>query len=298
MSLVGPGKAHRSTPQPGPQGDRAEGAGRPVPPAPRSAPNSGFRTALQKHVDFFDTDHDGKITLSDTYHGLRRLGLGARALAAFAGVINAALGSSTSGAPSLTVDAGAHPRRQAPERHRRLRHEGALLRCPGSGGSSPGTTPTATARSTAEELARLFAENRTDLVGHLGSKAEFGLLLDLAGEERNGKKVLTREPPPAVLQRLAVLSGRRGSRGPARERVGDAARGGQQRYPGDLLTRHSTRRAELQGEIRACGTPVAPSGGDVTVELRSAPNAAGNPVDGDLADCHGRAALHQGAAAP
>lgn len=34
--------------------------------------------------------------------------------------------------------------------------------------------------------------NRTNLVGHLGSKAEFGLLLDLAGEDRNGKKVLTR----------------------------------------------------------------------------------------------------------
>jgi hypothetical protein len=33
---------------------------------------------------------------------------------------------------------------------------------------------------------------RADLVGHLGSKAEFGLLLDLAGEERNGKKVLAR----------------------------------------------------------------------------------------------------------
>jgi peroxygenase len=43
-----------------------------------------------------------------------------------------------------------------------------------------------------EELSRLCADNRADLVGHLGSKAEFGLLLDLAGEERNGRKVLTR----------------------------------------------------------------------------------------------------------
>jgi len=42
-------------------------------------------------------------------------------------------------------------------------------------------------------LTRLFADNRADLMGSLGSKAEFGLLLDLAGEDRNGRKVLTRE---------------------------------------------------------------------------------------------------------
>ncbi len=35
--------------------------------------------------------------------------------------------------------------------------------------------------------------NRTDLLGHLGSMAEFGLLLYLAGEDRKGRKVLTRQ---------------------------------------------------------------------------------------------------------
>ena len=162
-----------------------------VPPSPRSAPNSGSRTALQKHVDFFDTNHDGLITLSDTYLGLRRLGLGAARAAAFAGVINAALGTSTSGAPSLTVDtrrihAGKHRSdtgvydkkgRFSPVRFRRL-----FARYDADGdGALDG-----------EELGRLCADNRADLVGHLGSKAEFGLLLDLAGEERNSKKVLTR----------------------------------------------------------------------------------------------------------
>jgi peroxygenase len=43
------------------------------------------------------------------------------------------------------------------------------------------------------ELARLFEGNRTDLLGHLGSMAEFRLLLCLAGEDRNGRKVLTRQ---------------------------------------------------------------------------------------------------------
>jgi peroxygenase len=145
---------------------------------------------LQKHVDFFDTNHDGKITLFDTYCGLRRLGLGAMRSAAFAGVINTALGSSTSGAPSLTVDAerihlGKHGSdtgvydkngRFSLPRFRRL-----FARYDGDGGLD------------GKALARLFADNQTDLIGHLGSRAEFGLLLDLAGEDRHGKKVLTRD---------------------------------------------------------------------------------------------------------
>ena len=45
----------------------------------------------------------------------------------------------------------------------------------------------------ARELDRMFARNRTDLMGHLGSGAEFGLLLELAEEKRKGRLVLTRE---------------------------------------------------------------------------------------------------------
>jgi peroxygenase len=150
------------------------------------------RTTLQKHVDFFDSDRDGKITYLETYQGLRRRGRGAARSLVFGGVINAALGSSTSGAPSLTVDAdnidaGRHPSdtgvydargRFVKRKFDRLfarydeDRDGALDR---------------------EELARLFEGNRTDLLGHLGSMAEFGLLLSLAGEDRRGRKVLTRE---------------------------------------------------------------------------------------------------------
>ena len=156
-----------------------------------SAPNSGSRTALQKHVDFFDTDHDGKITLLETYQGLRRLGLGALRSALFGGVINAALGSPTSGTPSLTVDAnhieaGKHGSDTGvfdesgffvKERFDRM-----LARYDGDGDGALDS----------EELARLFEGNRTDFLGHLGSMAEFRLLLTLAGEDRNGRKVLTR----------------------------------------------------------------------------------------------------------
>lgn len=191
MRVVARGRRSVRRRSPGRRTTIAEGAGRRLSPAPRSAPNSGTRTALRKHVDFFDTDHDGRITLSDTYRGLRRLGLGAARAAAFGGVINAALGWSTTGAPSLTVDA---ERIQA-GKHRsdtgvydengrfslpRFRRLFARYDADGDGALD------------GKELARLCAGNRTDLVGHLGSRAEFGLLLGIAGEDRGGRRVLTR----------------------------------------------------------------------------------------------------------
>lgn len=150
------------------------------------------RTALQKHVDFFDTNHDGKITLLDTYRGCRRLGYDPVRSFAFAGVINAALGTSTSGFPSLTIDtrrihAGKHGSdtgvydkqgRFSAARFKRLFERHDLDR---DGALSRG------------ELSRLLTRNRTDLMGHLGSKAEFTLLFDLAGEMKGGRKLLTRE---------------------------------------------------------------------------------------------------------
>ena len=172
----------------------AEGAGRArlrTNAAARGAPGSRPRTALQKHVDFFDTDRDGKITLLETYQGLRRLGLGALRSALFGGVINAALGSSTSGAPSLTVDAnhieaGKHGSDTGVYDESgffvRGRFDRLFARYDGDGDGALDS----------EELARLFEGNRTDLLGHLGSMAEFGLLLTLAGENRKGRKVLTR----------------------------------------------------------------------------------------------------------
>ncbi|MBK9087745.1 MAG: hypothetical protein IPL90_01305 [Holophagales bacterium] len=162
------------------------------PPTARSAPISGSRTALQKHVDFFDTDHDGRITLFETYQGLRRLGLGAARSAVFGGVINAALGPSTSRAPSLTVNAthisagrhGSDTGVYDEEGHFVKRSFDRLFtRYDGDEDGALGR----------EDLARLFEGSRTDLLGHLGSMAEFGLLLSLAGEDRNGRKVLSRQ---------------------------------------------------------------------------------------------------------
>ena len=174
---------------------RKEGGRAGVPaysPGRGGAPNSGSRTALQKHVDFFDTDRDGKITLLDTYQGLRRLGLGAARSAVFGGVINAALGSSTSGTPSLTVDsghidAGKHASDtgvyDANGRFVQRSFDSLFARYDEDGDGALDR----------EELADLFEGHRTDILGHLGSMAEFGLLLTLAGEDREGRTVITRK---------------------------------------------------------------------------------------------------------
>ncbi len=60
-------------------------------------------TALQRHVAFFDYDGDGYVTLGEDYRGLRALGLDPVSSAAFATIINGALGTSTIGYPSLTI---------------------------------------------------------------------------------------------------------------------------------------------------------------------------------------------------
>lgn len=169
-------------------------AARPRVPSPGrdGEPNSGARTALQKHVDFFDTNRDGRITLAETYTGLRRLGVDVLRSAAFASVIHGALGPVTSRALTLDIDTariqfarhgsdtGIYDKhgRFSPSRFRALfdRHDRA-----GNGALG------------ARELSRMFSRNRTDVLGHFGSRAEFGLLLEIAGEERDGRRVLTRE---------------------------------------------------------------------------------------------------------
>lgn len=147
---------------------------------------------MQKHVDFFDSNHDGRITIEETYSGLRRLGVGVLRSAAFASVINGALGPATSRALTTSIDTariqfarhgsdtGVYDKRG---RFSAARFRALFDRHDADGDGALG----------ARELTQMFSRNRTDLLGHLGSRAEFSLLLELAGEKRGGRRVLTRE---------------------------------------------------------------------------------------------------------
>ncbi|GJM86758.1 hypothetical protein PR202_ga02648 [Eleusine coracana subsp. coracana] len=63
-------------------------------------------TELQKHAAFFDRDHDGIVTVDETYQGLMELGVGSVQAKASAALINAGLGPKTrpDNANSSTMD--------------------------------------------------------------------------------------------------------------------------------------------------------------------------------------------------
>lgn len=161
-------------------------------PVARATP-SGPRTALQKHVDYFDRDGNGKIRLRETYDGLRALGLG-RGRAAFAATaINAGLGSTT-GSPwhsFLTIDAtnihmGKHGSDTGiydaqgefvPEAYERMFTEY----------DKDGDQALDTA-----EMEGMLAGNRTES-GATASRLEFEMLMDLAGEDRGAERVVTHD---------------------------------------------------------------------------------------------------------
>lgn len=67
---------------------------------------SATGTALQKHCLFFDRDHDGFITMMDTYRGLRAIGLGMILSIIGTIIINLTLAwpTNTSWFPTTTVD--------------------------------------------------------------------------------------------------------------------------------------------------------------------------------------------------
>ncbi|MET0793441.1 MAG: caleosin family protein [Polyangiaceae bacterium] len=75
---------------------------------------TGPMTALERHVSYFDPDADGKITMAQTFRGLRQLGVGAVTSAALTVLINVFLGYLTNGKLSLEVSVrdiarGKHP---------------------------------------------------------------------------------------------------------------------------------------------------------------------------------------------
>jgi len=156
------------------------------------------RTALQIHVDFFDRDGDGYITVGETYDSLIKLGFGGIRSWGFALAINGGLGLSTGAswwAPLTINTANIHQGKHDSDTDvydtagnfvaSKFEALFAKYDVDGDGALSK------------EEFVTFMDRNRESSGGSLASKAEFELLMEIAGEERyvDGwpTKVLTRE---------------------------------------------------------------------------------------------------------
>ena len=140
------------------------------------------RTALQKHVAFFDRADDGMITWNDTYEGCRALGFSASKSAALATAINAGLGTSTGGTTfTINVD-NIHKGKHDSDSdiydengnyvQKKFDELFARFDTDGDNGISE------------DEFAVLYTRNYESAAGSVISRFEFGLLMDIAGETR------------------------------------------------------------------------------------------------------------------
>lgn len=140
------------------------------------------RTALQLHADFFDMNADNWITWSETYTGCRQLGFSTVSSSGLASAINLALGAATNGSTwSIYIgdihlgkhgsDTGVYDEDGA---YVAAAFEALFTRYDADGDDA----------LSGSEFDALYAGQFTDTAGSLGSQAEFGLLMDLAGEIR------------------------------------------------------------------------------------------------------------------
>lgn len=148
-------------------------------------------TELQKHVAFFDRNHDGIITFDETYQGLRDVGVGDVTAKASAAFINGALGPKTrpdnSNSSSMDIyveniqkgkhgsDTGAYDAqgRFVPAKLDEMFTKHAK------------TVPNAL---TKDELDEMLKDNREkmDVAGWLGAKSEWEMLYKLA-KDKDGR---------------------------------------------------------------------------------------------------------------
>lgn len=162
-------------------------------PAPAPAPSTQ-RTCLQKHVDFFDRNHDGQITVGETYDGLRALGLGRGRAAVSALAINLGLGPSTSAHwyTPTTIDTS---------RIQFGKHGSDTGIIDANGNFVQAKFDEMFDKFDAnkdgdlneDEVKNMLTANRTDKVGHAASNAEFSLLMEIASEDKGGTRVLSRD---------------------------------------------------------------------------------------------------------
>lgn len=169
------------------------GLGTLVPHDTVARPPVAERPALQKHVDFFDRNGDGQTQVWETYGGLRALGVGRATSALAAPVINGALAYKT-GAPwyrPLTVqNANIHQGKHDGDTDI-YDEKGQFVQANFDRMFDLHDKDKDGALNETEIHDMLVANGNGNI--HPGAKAEFGLLMKVAGEDRPDGRVLTRQ---------------------------------------------------------------------------------------------------------
>ena len=141
------------------------------------------RTALQKHVAFFDRADDGMITWTDTYEGCRALGFSAPKSAALATAINGGLGKSTGGTTFTINVANIHKGKHDSDTDI-YDEEGNYVQKKFDALFDRFDTDNDNGISE-DEFSVLYTRNYESATGSVISRFEFGLLMDIAGETRS-----------------------------------------------------------------------------------------------------------------
>lgn len=151
-------------------------------------------SALKKHVDFFDRNHDGITTLPETYQGLRALGLGRVLSGAGAVFINLGLGAKTD-EPfyKLTINNSKIHQAKHDSDSDTYDNQGQFVQAKLDNMFTVHDTNQDAALNKAE-IQAMLERNKESKVGKIASGAEFNLLLKVAGQpDASGEKVLTRQ---------------------------------------------------------------------------------------------------------
>jgi len=143
------------------------------------------RTALQKHVDFFDRNNNGQITVSETYEGLRALGFSGWRSWGFAVAINAGLGRATGASwwsPLTVYTANIHKGKHDSDtdsydtkgEFNQAEFDDIFVKYDEDGDDA----------LTESEFEAFYRGNREDAASSTVSTFEFDLLMEIAGEWR------------------------------------------------------------------------------------------------------------------
>ena len=142
-------------------------------------------TPLQKHVMFFDANDDGLITVDESKQGLKRLGLGGGFATGGALFINLGLREAANG---LSIEVAKIHKAKHGSDSGAFDGEGKFVLT--RFGQIMTYDANKSGSLTWSELKVMIAKNKTDTVGNVASKAEFGLLVKLGADttETEGKE--------------------------------------------------------------------------------------------------------------